>query len=117
MEYISVIVAFVFSFLLVSIILFLNKLLGPKPKRTKEKEYAFECGVVPLVNGPYNPRVRFYLIAILFVLFDVEAVFLFPWAILMQTLGWSGFFIMLSFLMILWIGLFYAYRRGALDWS
>ncbi len=76
----------------------------------------FECGMEP-VGSPYVPiDLRFYLFALLFVLFDVEALFLFPWAVVFKELGWLGFVEMMAFVAVLMFGLFYAWRKGGLEW-
>lgn len=117
-QYIPIFMIFAVAIGLVSAMLFLNSRLGPKPKMTASKAEPFECGVP--TNNPGSPRritVRFYLIAILFVLFDLEAIFLYPWALIYRQLGLYGLGVMASFVAILWVGLAYAWRRGALDWA
>ena len=77
----------------------------------------FECGESPLVSPHQRFSVKFYLVAVLFVLFDIEAIFFFPWAILFRRLGLFGFVEMLLFILILGIGLLYVWKRGGLDWE
>lgn len=77
----------------------------------------YECGMEP-IGTPYVPLdIRFYLFALLFVVFDVEALFLFPWAIVFNSLGWLGFVEMLVFISVLFVGLIYTWKRGALQWG
>jgi len=77
----------------------------------------FECGEQPIVSSRLRFSVKFYLVALLFVVFDIEAVFLYPWAVLFRELGLFGFGVMMTFLAILGIGLIYVWKRGALEWD
>ena len=77
---------------------------------------AYECGIKAASDSRGRYTVRFYIIAILFVIFDVETIFLFPWAIQYRALGWFGVAEVLVFLAILVVGYFWAYKKGALDW-
>lgn len=77
----------------------------------------YECGMDPIGTPYVSPNIRFYLFALVFVIFDVEAVFLFPWAVKFKELGMLGFIEMLTFLAILLIGFVYAWRKGALKWE
>ena len=93
-----------------------NRLFGPyKPGKTKGE--AFECGNPPSGSAWTRFAVHFYLTALLFVVFDVEVIFLYPWAVELRHLGMFGFFEALIFIGILTVGLIYAWRRGALDWN
>jgi NADH-quinone oxidoreductase subunit A len=89
--------------------------LGPK-NPTPEKLTPFESGAESTGAKDVRPSVKFYLAAILFVVFDVEAVFLYPWASVFRELGWLGFAEMLLFLLILGVTLAYAWKKGALEW-
>ena len=91
-------------------------ILGPK-REFADKMEPFECGESQIVSPHQRFSVKFYLVAVLFVLFDIEAVFFFPWAILFKRLGVFGFVEMLLFILILGVGLFYVWRRGGLDWE
>lgn len=82
-----------------------------------EKNSAYECGFEPFGDARTRFNVRFYLIAILFIIFDLEVAFLFPWAISLGTLGVYGFWSMMIFLGILTIGFIYEWRKGALEWE
>lgn len=77
---------------------------------------AYECGIKAASDSRGRYTVRFYIIAILFVIFDVETIFLFPWAVRYKTLGWFGVSEMMVFLAILVVGYVWAYKKGALDW-
>ncbi|MEE8110089.1 MAG: NADH-quinone oxidoreductase subunit A [bacterium] len=81
-----------------------------------EKLSPYECGIPPLVKAGEHFSIRFYIIAILFLLFDVEAPFLFPWAVVSSRLGLFGFIEMMLFLLILLVGYVYAWKKGALEW-
>jgi NADH-quinone oxidoreductase subunit A len=91
------------------------KLIRPSaPSLTKLE--AYECGIKAASDSRGRYTVRFYIIAILFVIFDVETIFLFPWAIRYKTLGWFGVGEMMVFLAILIVGYIWAYKKGALEW-
>ncbi len=93
-----------------------TSLLGPK-KHFSDKMEVFECGESPIVSSKIRFSVKFYLVALFFVIFDVETVFLYPWAVLFKDLGLFGFIEMMIFLSVLVIGLIYVWRRGALEWE
>ena len=97
--------------------LILSSVLGPK-NRTHTKQLPFECGSVS-VGAVQDQRfnVRFYLVTMLFILFDIEVIFMYPWAVVLEEIGWTGFYAMLSFMVILVGGLVYVWRRGVLDWN
>ena len=86
-------------------------------RRDKVKSEAYECGVPPSGEARSRYSVRFYIIAVLFVVFDVETIFLFPWAVKYRMLGVLGFASMFVFLGILLIGFAYAWKKGALEWA
>lgn len=94
----------------------LNMLIGPK-RPNEIKSAAFECGNPPSGSAWGRFTVRFYLTAILFLIFDVEVIFLYPWAVELRHLGMFGFVEALIFIVILLVGLLYAWQRGALDWD
>ena len=91
-------------------------LIGPK-KEFADKMEPFECGESPIVSPRQRFSVKFYLVALFFVIFDIEAVFVYPWAVLFRDLGLFGFIEMMIFISILAIGLIYVWRRGALEWE
>lgn len=94
----------------------LASLLGPK-NPTPEKAIPYECGSESTGAAHVKQSVKFYLTAILFVVFDIEAIFLYPWAVLFQRLGVMGFVEMLSFLAVLTVALVYCWKKGALEWQ
>ena len=91
-------------------------LLGPKVTSTVKSE-AFEGGNAPFGSARQRFAVKFYVVALLFIVFDVEAVFLYPWAVNFQQLGWFGYVTMLVFAATLVVGLVYIWKKGALDWE
>jgi NADH-quinone oxidoreductase subunit A len=95
----------------------INRLIGPRNTAIKVKGEAFECGNPPTGSAWGRFSVRFYLTAILFLVFDVEIVFLYPWAVELRELGVFGLVEALVFIAILLAGLIYAWQRGALDWD
>jgi NADH-quinone oxidoreductase subunit A len=86
-----------------------------KPDAAKLSEY--ECGFPAFEEPRSQFDVRFYLVAILFIIFDLEAAFLFPWAVSLDTIGWAGWATMMLFIFELVLGLVYAWKKGALDWE
>jgi len=82
-----------------------------------EKNSTYECGFEPFEDSRMKFDVRFYLVAILFIIFDLEIAFLFPWAIVLTEIGWFGFGAMVIFLAILVIGFIYEWKKGALEWE
>jgi len=94
----------------------LNFILSPK-NPDPEKLSAYECGFEPFSDSRMEFDVRFYLVAILFIIFDLEIAFLFPWAISLGNIGFVGFISMMIFLFILTIGFIYEWKKGALDWE
>ena len=115
-DYLSIII-FLFISLGLSIgFIFLNFLFSPK-KPDPEKLSAYECGFEAFGDSRMEFDVRFYLVAILFIIFDLEIAFLFPWAISLGSLGALGFWSMMIFLGILTIGFIYEWKKGALEWE
>jgi len=115
-DYLPVVVFALVGFGFVGVTLFLARLLRPSAPRP-EKLDTYECGVPPVGDAwqPFN--VRYYLFALLFVVFDVEAAFLFPWALAFRQVGAYAVAEMLIFVALLGVGLAYAWRRGALEWE
>ena len=95
--------------------LLLSGLLHPE-KYNKVKLEPYECGIEPETDARDRYSIRFYLVAMLFVIFDVETVFMFPWAVIMDELALFGLIEMIVFLFILVVGYVYAWRKGALEW-
>jgi len=94
----------------------LSRLLGPK-NPTPEKLAPYECGVPPVGDARERQSVKFYLVAMIFLLFDIEVAFLYPWAMALRDLGWVGFFQILVFFALLLTGYIYVWRKGVLDWG
>jgi NADH-quinone oxidoreductase subunit A len=94
-----------------------GSLLAARQKPYAEKLSAYECGFEAFDDARRRFDVRFYLVAILFIIFDLEVAFLFPWAISLSALGLFGFWSMMSFLAVLTVGFIYEWRKGALDWE
>jgi len=94
----------------------LSQLLG-RHRYTRAKFQPYECGMTPVGDARQRFPVKFYLVAMLFILFDVEAVFLYPWAILLKDLKMFGFWEMLIYLGIVLVGYFYIWKKGVLDWA
>jgi NADH-quinone oxidoreductase subunit A len=94
----------------------LSVILG-HDKPDSEKLSPYECGFEAFEDARMKFDVRYYLVAILFILFDLEIAFLFPWAIVLQEIGWFGFWAMMAFLGILVMGFIYEWKKGALDWE
>jgi NADH-quinone oxidoreductase subunit A len=99
-----------------AMMMMLTAVLGPK-KPSAGKMVPYESGILPQTSAEQRFPVRFYLVAVSFLLFDVEAVFLFPWAVRFRQLGWYGFLAAMLFLVVLLIGLIYEWRKGGLDWK
>jgi NADH-quinone oxidoreductase subunit A len=114
-SYLTVAVFAALGGLLVAAMLGLSRLVQPRHP-TAEKLIAYESGVNPIGGGWSQSHVRYYLYGLLFVMFDVEAVFIFPWAVQMNTLGTFGLIEMIVFIVILGLGLVYAWRKGVLRW-
>ena len=115
-DYLSIII-FIFIALVLSVgFILLNYLFSPK-KPDPEKLSAYECGFEAFNDSRMEFDVRFYLVAILFIIFDLEIAFLFPWAISLGSIGSLGFWSMMIFLFVLTIGFIYEWKKGALDWD
>jgi len=115
-EYTGIAVSFILAGLITAGMVVLASTLGKK-NPTKEKLEPFECGNLPIALPTGKVAIRFYLVAILFILFDVELVFLYPWAVVFRELGTLGLVEMFVFLGILMVGFVYAWDNGALDWK
>ena len=115
-EYAGFLIAFLMAALIAGVILFLNKILGPK-NAPPERFEPFECGVDQLEAPRGRFPIKFYLLAMLFILFDVEIVWFFPWAVILRDMKWTAFFEMMIFLGVLVLGFVYAWKKGALEWE
>ena len=116
LDYIPALIYFLVTIVIVAVVLGLSALIG-KRRIAKEKMITYECGVDPIGSLAVQFPVRFYVLAMLFIIFDIETVFLYPWAVIYQRLGWFGFIEMVVFIAILLVGLVYIYRKGALEWE
>jgi len=94
----------------------LSQFLGPR-KPSPEKSAPYECGMPAVGDARERQSVKFYLVAMIFLLFDIEIAFLYPWALAFRDLGMVGFFQVLTFFLLLVTGYIYVWRKGALDWS
>jgi len=100
-----------------SLVMAIGSMLIARQKPDAEKLSAYECGFEAFEDARIKFDVRFYLVAILFIIFDLEVAFLFPWAISLGTIGVFGFWSMIAFLGVLTIGFIYEWRKGALEWE
>lgn len=100
----------------VGVTMLATHLLGPR-RNTKTKLDSFECGIEPRGNARLPFNIKYFLVAILFVLFDIEVIFMYPWAVNFKELGTEGFIEMLIFIAALLIGFFYIRKKGALTWE
>ena len=115
-DYLSIILFLIIALGLSVAFIVINFILSPK-KPDPEKLSAYECGFEPFNDSRMEFDVRFYLVAILFVIFDLEVAFLFPWSISLGLIGTLGFWSMMIFLLILTIGFIYEWKKGALEWE
>lgn len=115
-QYLSILVVFVLAGGLVGTMVGAGRLFGPRVE-TPTKGDAFECGNPPTGSAWGRFSVKFYMTAILFIIFDIEVVFLYPWAVVFRRLGWFGFAEMMVFMLILAVGLLYVWKKGALEWD
>jgi NADH-quinone oxidoreductase subunit A len=115
-QYAPVLITFALAAIVVLVLLNAGRLLGPR-NRTAVKLETFECGNQPSGSAWGRFSVKFYLTAILFIVFDVEIVFMYPWAVVFRQLGWPGFAAMAIFLAVAVLGLVYEWRKGALEWD
>lgn len=115
-EYLPILFLLFFSIFLATIILFLSFILGPQ-NPDSEKISAYECGFDPYEDARNSFDVRFYLVAILFIIFDLEAMFFFPWCVTLSTTNSVAYWGMIDFIIELIIGFIYAWKIGALDWE
>ncbi|MEZ5839649.1 MAG: NADH-quinone oxidoreductase subunit A [Hyphomicrobiales bacterium] len=111
------IVVFIGVALVIAIALLVAPFLVAYSKPDPEKLSAYECGFNAFDDARMKFDVRFYLVSILFIIFDLEVAFLFPWAVAFKAVGWFGFWSMMVFLAILTIGFVYEWKKGALEWD
>ena len=119
-EYLPVLLQVIVAILFAGSALLVSVLVGKSGKRTRAKDTAYECGMLPQGEAPPRFSVKFYLVAMLFILFDLEIVFMYPWAVVYrESIKQSGliFWSMFSFISILMVGYVYAVKKGALDFK
>ena len=114
--YVPLLLLFIVGAVITGALFALSSLLGPK-NPTPEKMMPYECGSESTGGRFVKPSVKFYLTAILFVVFDIEVVLMYPWAIQFRTLGWGGMATMGSFVSLLVVALIYVWKKGALEWE
>ena len=103
-------------------VLILSVLCGRSAKRNATKDIAYECGMLPIGEGAPRFSVKFYLVAMIFILFDIEVIFMYPWAVSLMGfkeagMGWQVFGLMLAFVLLVEVGHLYAYKKGVFDWN
>ena len=115
-RYLPLLIHLLFAFGLAGAIVLLSQFVG-RHRYSRAKFQPYECGMAPTGDARERFSVKFYMVAMLFILFDVEAVFLYPWAILMKELRMFGFWEMLVYMLIILVGLFYIWKKGVLEWA
>jgi len=115
-EYLPLVILIALAAALAVLVVILGTIFGPR-RPTKRKGAPYESGMTPYGPGTRRMSVRYYLVAVLFILFDVEVVFFLPWAVVFKKLGIFGLVEMLIFIGILLIGYIYAWKKGALEWE
>jgi len=115
-DYLPIALMTILGLLFAGFSLFMSRMLAPN-NPTPEKLAPYECGIVPLQEPTNRFPVKFYLVAMLFVIFDIEIIFLFLWAVRMDQFGWGGTAAVVLFMLMLIETLAYAWKRGALDWN
>ncbi|MGZ9223186.1 MAG: NADH-quinone oxidoreductase subunit A [Anaerolineales bacterium] len=116
LEYIAIALMVALSTVIALIAIGLGTIFGPK-KESAAKSMPYESGMNPYGEGTRRMPIRFYLIAVLFILFDIEVVFFLPWAVVFRQLGLFGLIEMVIFIVILLVGYVYAWKKGALEWE
>ncbi len=116
MQYAPIALMFLVAAGFVATTMLATHLLGPK-RKTNIKLDSFECGIESRGNARVPFNIKYFLVAILFVLFDVEVIFMYPWAVNFNELGWTGFIEMVLFIVSMLVGFFYIIKKGALKWE
>ena len=116
LEYVAIALMIGLATLVALVAIGLGVLFGPR-KESEAKSMPYESGITPYGEGTRRMPVRFYLVAVLFILFDIEVVFFLPWAVTFRQLGWFGLIEMIVFIIILLVGYVYAWKKGALEWE
>jgi len=115
-DYMPLIIILALSTVLAFLVILLGAVFGPR-RPTSRKSAPYESGMVPYGPGTRRFSVRYYLVAVLFILFEIETVFFLPWAVVYRQLGWFALIEMLVFIGVLIIGYVYAWKKGALEWE
>ena len=115
-DFLPIALMFIVASAVVIALLIVTHWLGPK-RKTKIKDDTFECGIEVQGNARVPFSIKYFLVAILFVLFDVEVIFMYPWAVNFKNLGLLGFVEMLTFVALLLVGFYYILKKGALKWE
>ena len=115
-NYLPILIYLLIAVGLVGVIVLLSELVGKKT-HSVQKDLPYECGMDPIGDARSRYTVRFYIIAMFFIVFDIEAIFLYPWAVVFKPLGWFGLVEMGVFVAILAVGLAYVWGKGALEWE
>jgi len=115
-DYLPILIQFGLAVAFVAFAMVVSHLVGPK-RHSRVKDSSFECGIESVGNARTPISVKYFLTAILFVLFDVEVIFMYPWAVNFQSLGWDGFVQMIVFLALLMAGFVYVIKKGILKWT
>jgi len=116
LEYVAIALMIALATIVALIAIGLGYLFGPR-KQSEAKASPYESGISPFGEGTRRMPVRFYMVAVLFILFDIEVVFFLPWAVTFRQLGIFGLIEMVIFIVILLVGYFYAWKKGALEWE
>ena len=115
-DYLPLLVIITLALVLGFLVVILGTIIGPR-RPTAKKSAPYESGMVPYGPGMRRMHVRYYLIAVLFILFDIEVIFFLPWAVAFRDLGVPGLVLMLIFVVVLEVAHFYAWKKGALEWE
>ena len=115
-RYLPLLIHFIVAGAVATGIVVLSRILGYR-KPTMAKLSPYECGMVPVGDARERFSVKFYLVAMLFIIFDVEAVFLYPWAVILKDLKMFGFWEMMVYIAVVLVGFFYVWKKGVLDWG
>ena len=115
-NYSPVIILTIFAVILIALPLLIQYLISPRQNKGGDKLIPYECGELPEGSAWVKFNIRFYIIALIFIIFDVEVIFMYPWALVYKNYGFLGFMEMFLFVGILLVGLFYVWKKGDLDW-
>ena len=115
-QYVSLLMQIMVAFGIGAAMVLASQFIG-RHRNTKVKLSAYECGITPVGDARGRFSVRYYMVAMLFILFDVEAVFLYPWAVIFRELKMFGFLEMLVYILVILAGFYYIWKKGVLDWN